>query len=449
MLPPELLSMVCNHVPKKGLKTLRLVCKSYGQAAVSHVFDEIFMSFNMADLRIAKLVVIRFKQYIRTLVFSSVYYRVVPDGDFELHFQDAFPDDESTVHSDFAYQRYRDIRKKQQETLRSGACQTYLAFALSTMPRLKKIILTDWRSSRSMSTESMLRYDSRHIPFCPAEDCWLDAHEHFDFAPIRQSGLERTGPLNPWTTILLALSATSTYVPEITMETIKETEYVDYKALDASAFRLPPLALCEAKLCFAALTKLRLSLTIDPGNFTSGGRTSCVHRNLPKLLRAAVNLECLAIEVYGWDTVTGGTSSFNSILGRCKFLRLRSLILAFFDSTEQELLRLLKYSTDLAQLTLDGHTLTSGSWAGLINKLRAKFSLSDVELDQLFGGFAEPCEDTEFLDRGGTVEKFFLGKGPNPFTKEAIQRYEDERKSGRTLYQVAEGYRSRYHRFHK
>ena len=54
------------------------------------------MSFNMADLRIAKLVVLRFKHYIRTLVFSSVYYRAVPDGDFELHFQDAFPDDEST-----------------------------------------------------------------------------------------------------------------------------------------------------------------------------------------------------------------------------------------------------------------------------------------------------------------------------------------------------------------
>lgn len=97
-----------------------------------------------------------------------------------------------------------------------------------------------------MSTESMLMCDSRHIPFCPAEDCGLDANKYFDFGPIRQSRLERTGPLNPWTTILLALSATSTCLLEITMETVKETEYVDYKALDASVFRLSTLALCEA-----------------------------------------------------------------------------------------------------------------------------------------------------------------------------------------------------------
>ncbi|KAL2051944.1 hypothetical protein ABVK25_007859 [Lepraria finkii] len=92
----------------------------------------------------------------------------------------------------------------------------------------------------------MLMYDSRHIPFCSAEDCGLDANKYFDFAPIRQSRFERTGPLNPWTTILLALSATNTYVPKITVETVKETEYVNYKALDTSVFRLSPLALCEA-----------------------------------------------------------------------------------------------------------------------------------------------------------------------------------------------------------
>ena len=131
-----------------------------------------------------------------------------------------------------------------------------------------------------------------------------------------------------------------------------------------------------------------------------------------------------------------------------QFPKLKSLILAL-TLPSKSLLQLLKYSTDLARLNLDGRTLTSGSWAGFINKLRAKFSLSDVELNQFFGGFAEPCQNTEFLDRDDTVEKFFLGKGPNLFTKEAIQRYEDERKSGGIVYQVAEGYRSCYYRFHK
>lgn len=73
MLPPEISSLLCGFLPKQGLKQVRQVSKTWEQAAVPYLFDEIFISQNMADFRIAKLVILQFKYYIRTLVLSSVY----------------------------------------------------------------------------------------------------------------------------------------------------------------------------------------------------------------------------------------------------------------------------------------------------------------------------------------------------------------------------------------
>lgn len=63
------------------------------------------MSLNMADLHIAKLAVHRFKQYIRILVFSSVYYLELKRKNFVEHFEEAFDTDADTaiVHYDYAF----------------------------------------------------------------------------------------------------------------------------------------------------------------------------------------------------------------------------------------------------------------------------------------------------------------------------------------------------------
>ena len=72
ILPPEILSLVCGFLPRQVLKQMRPVSRQLERVAVPYLFDQIFMSLKMADLRIAKLVILHSKQYIRTLVFSSV-----------------------------------------------------------------------------------------------------------------------------------------------------------------------------------------------------------------------------------------------------------------------------------------------------------------------------------------------------------------------------------------
>ena len=71
ILPPEILSLVCGFLPNR-VKQMHQVSRTWGRAAVPYLSDRIFLSLKMADLRIAKLVILHSEQYIRTLVFSSV-----------------------------------------------------------------------------------------------------------------------------------------------------------------------------------------------------------------------------------------------------------------------------------------------------------------------------------------------------------------------------------------
>ena len=54
-----------------ALFNVRLVCKSFEQAANPLLFDQVYVSNTRADLKIANLTVLCFGRYIRTLVFRS------------------------------------------------------------------------------------------------------------------------------------------------------------------------------------------------------------------------------------------------------------------------------------------------------------------------------------------------------------------------------------------
>lgn len=419
MLPPEILSVVCGCVPKPALKNLRQVCKAYEQAATPYLFDEIFLSFNATDLRIAKLFVIRFKQYISKLTFSSNYYKDLDESDFIEAYQNYDgmgddPDAEATL-ATYAFRLHCETRKMQKETLQSGTCPAYLSFVLANTPNLQKIVLTDKLSSRSMSLSSL----EDHLPWplktCPEEGCDL-FFEHLGCS--RDSGFARKGIDNPWRTILLGLIATNSTVKELTMER-QECEL----PTNSAAFNLSPPELRDAKLCFGALTKLHLSLAIENMKYTSNGESYFVHRNVAKLLRAARNLRCLSVLPVVEDSAVE-YPSIRAVLGRCEFPSLTSLILVFFNSSEADLRRILKRSRKLEQLTTQGHTLTSGSWALLANWAKTSLPLKSVSFNQLYGGFEEPWEDIEYTDYFGDVESFFNKQGINPFDAQNLRRNE-------------------------
>ena len=359
MLPPEILIFVSGLLRKEDLKRVRQVSKIWERAAVPYLFDEIFISQDLADFRIAKLVILHFKHYIRTLVFSSVYYIRVNRESFDesCSCMYNFCNDTDTVngHSDHAFSIHRVMRKNQQENLGNGSTSAYLSFALISLPKISKIILTDTSSSRSMPHQSLQVYQSRRLKACPYKWCDRTAADHLP-PVVRESGFHRKDSTNPWRLVLSALPATNANVRELTMEP-RDMEL----GTRTAAFSMSSGNLGQAKLCFQILTKIRFTLIIDDERFSDHVPMRFFHQNIAKLLSSAVNLQSLLLDI---DDQAGiirpGYSTLREILGQCKFPKLRSLILAFFSSSDEELLRVLKDFTDLQHITMDGHDLVKG-----------------------------------------------------------------------------------------
>ena len=421
LLPPEILSLVCGFLPKQVLKQVHQVSKIWERAAVPYLFDEIFISQDLADFRIAKLVILHFKHYIRTLVISSVYYTRMYRETFDRNFHCNLGNDVGTDngHSDYAFTIYRIMLKNQQENLTNGSSMAYLFFALTSLPKIGKIILTDTSSSRSMPHQSLQVYQSRRLKACPFRKCDRTLVDHLPPATY-QSGFSRKGSTNPWRLVLSALSATNANVSELTMEP---------RDMDSStrtaAFSMSPGNLGQAKLCFQILTKIRFSLISDDGRFSNHIDIRHVHQNVAKLLGSAVNLQSLSLDLNDEDYAVRHDSTLREILGRCKYPKLRSLILGYFSSSDEDLLRFLKNSTDLQQITMEWHHLIKGSWMRVADWMRASLpQLKHAELSELYGGFDEPFESMKYCDPYEDVGNFLFAHGENPFTKKALEKHQ-------------------------
>ena len=444
ILPPEILSLVCGFLCKQDLKQVRQVSTTWERAAVQYLFDQIFMSLNATDLRIAKLVILQFKQYIRTLVFSSLYYLNLDREDFDVELENelGINYDTDIGHTNHAFKLYRIARKNQRESLKSGLCSAYLSFALTSSPRIQKIVLTDSPSSRSMSRESLQVFEPRQWKECPVKACILKDTEHFPTA-VLQSGLSCKGSANPWRLILQALSVTNSSVSELAM--VPEDSET---TVNTSAFSISPGELSQAKLCFHTLTKLRLNFAWNPKRLSSDVDFVHIHRTVPKLLRCAVNLEHLALVAHD-DPRTDEFENFplQGVLADCKFPQLKSLILGFFQFTEVELRRLLTYSKKIEHLILECPILKEGSWVQIVEWARASLPcLKNAELNQLYGGFDDPWADTEYMDYYGHIKDFLFAQGENPFTTKALAEY-DAKIMGRDMGN-RESYVDIYHEYH-
>ena len=425
MLPPELLSLVCGFLPKQALKQVRQVSKTWERAAVPHLFDQVFMSLQMADLLIAKLVIHHFKQYIRVLVFSSVCYREMVREEFVQNFDRAFDTDPDTaiVHSAYAFKLYRTAQKDQQKHLQTGLVSAYLSFALTSCPNVRKIILTDSRSSRSMSWKSLQVFEPRRSKNCPVKRCDLNGAKHFP-ERLRWSGFTLAGSPNPWRLILQALSVTDSNISELTMlPEDRETMVTTF------AFSMTSGELKQVKLRFQTLTKIRLLFAWNPESIAAGTYT-----NVAKLLSCAVNLEHLALAGIDDEAEDDCRCPLQGSLGGCAFPKLKSLILGFFEFSEAELLRLLTPSKGLQHLTIECPVLKQGSWMRIADWVRASLpSLRKAHLNQLYGGFEDPWATMGYFDVYGHVGDFVFGQGENPFTAKALAKYHADLQRGREM----------------
>ena len=76
--PSEILGLTFCHVAKEDLKSIRLVCKAFEQAALPFLFDEVYLSTNLTDLEVAHLTVTHFIASIGKAIISTVYKLSTP-----------------------------------------------------------------------------------------------------------------------------------------------------------------------------------------------------------------------------------------------------------------------------------------------------------------------------------------------------------------------------------
>ena len=70
--PLEVLGLTFCHVAKEDLKSIRLVCKAFEQAAFPFLFDEVYLFTNRTYLKVAHLTITNFKASIRKAIISTV-----------------------------------------------------------------------------------------------------------------------------------------------------------------------------------------------------------------------------------------------------------------------------------------------------------------------------------------------------------------------------------------
>lgn len=256
ILPPEILDMVCGSLPKYDLKQVRQVSKDMGTSCGPLPLRSDLYVFQHGRSLHRKACCPPIQAIHPNFGVSFVYYLAMDRESFDEVFDEELGVEVDTdiSHSDHAIELYCITRKNQKENLESGLSSAYLSFALPSCPSIRKIVLTDSSSSRSMSRESLQVFEPRRSKDCPIEACVLEDTEHFPLR-VRQSGFACQGSPNPWRLILQSLSVTNSSVGKLTI--VPE----DYEtSVGTSAFSMSPGELSQAKLYFHALTKIRLAL---------------------------------------------------------------------------------------------------------------------------------------------------------------------------------------------
>ena len=156
-----------------------------------------------------------------------------------------------------------------------------------------------------------------------------------------------------------------------------------------------------------------------------------MEKHIAQTLSAATKLKVLCINAH-WDKNhsryrPGRPTKFQEILGECQFPQLRSLILQGFTSTERELVRFLRGSSYLQQLTFRCHKLEGkDNWESCTNEIKIALpTLEHISVDGLLSNYNDHSlpYHTHYCSRTDIQGFFFQGKA-NPFTCEQIR---DER----------------------
>lgn len=321
---------------------------------------------------------------------------------------------------------YCKARSENLEIMEGGELLTNLGVILSKSPNIRKMILTDYGNDDAFDYNERYTHDPwKQEALCPFLECKLSVSEHISFH-IRPRPPYTNKP-NPLHLAMLAISAAKSLITEL--EILHNGEH---PFLAKDSFLMTARQSCHFNLSVQHLTKLRMRI----GKFNA--QDTHPDSVVSKALSVAVNLESLFIDAEEPIAKSDFDSLIvmSSVLGDCRFPKLRSLILKYMVSRENELLDFLTASPYLKHLTLDAFELVDVSWEVLVERIRSAVQLESVMLKRLCGEFSDSLINLTLIDyiiddsictnHHRLVENFFLQGGENPFTVEAMNLWYGE-----------------------
>ena len=421
------------------LKDARFICKSFDQAAVPFLFDEVIIAASDLDLDNAELVASRFGFYIKTITLSSVECQNLTRREFFARgrrSKQRWYQRNTTFeyHLEHAFIAYKKAQRGILEINRGGELLARLSLILSKLPNIRKMILTNCGDIHPH------RLRQREDDLCPFKVCNLFASDHDSFH-VHPTLAKTITPI-PLHLAVLAISTAKVSIRELA---IYDGYSYNHSVLSIdSSFKGTARQSRGLSLQLQSLTKLRLRFGVknpdkerpNPADLTLNGGLSL-----------AVNLQSLFIE---GDYLAAPTdlTMFRIVLQDCEFPKLRSLILKMVDFEEDEILGFLETSPCLEHMMLEWFTLTVGSWENMVEGIRSALRLKSVLLDNIRGG-SPTFEDSKVYSKDHhLIENFFLRNGGNPFTEKAMDLWTGEDRA--TKWRACEDvdFEDRYQMFH-
>ena len=414
---PEILQYIFRHLENRSLFNVRLACKSFEEAASPFLFDQIYISSFRTDLEVAKLTVLRFGRYIRTLVFALNYldYLVQQFRD-SLRQKSCSNDIEppSCFHQSLknACDRYIGRHAEWREVNKSGELLSHLCFFLGKMPRLETIKITTSPLFGYKSRESLQLPGAESACSGPARILYNEA---LGFEPWHrwQNAVSVEDGTDAWRHLMHALSTTKSYVKHIALH-----QPYGNLPISCTVFQMSQAQALDWGECFRCLTTLRLTLCTwyQDSTYDAG-----IQEKLSSALAAASNLEQLTL-----DSESREWLFFEHFLRGCRFPKLISLDLSHIDVAEEQLVDFLGSSPSLENLSLYMVSLSQGSWERVVGWIRLSLQLHCVCFRHISGESPHPDEGDEIPGvLVEQIEEFILFGGENPFTEGKTQVCQD------------------------
>ncbi|KAI9700844.1 MAG: hypothetical protein M1836_002213 [Candelina mexicana] len=422
-VPTELLIEIFKYLPRKDIKSTRLVCKEFQYASSQFLIDRVYLSGQTKQIE-ALTAVSRhpiFRNYVREIVYDAahfdkrltdrrVYEQVLWRGQTSYDESlKAAPLSDGLRSLNRGWEQYKSCFEEQERVLRTDEDIRCLNEALPHMPNVYLYTITDdaWGGSgNSIHSNQDRRYS---IPLPPDFEMTMLKPSHWpcvddlvpsDHSPLWYRGFE--------VFCRVACLDIGKKIRSLRIDPANSRSGISHHALN-----LPPEELDRAKLAFEALTSLELC--INTHNVEEDWVTTMRTGTISELSSAARNLEKLWLRFDARCRWLMG--DFPKVTGSQRWPKLRSVALCLMDMHERELVEFLcRHVPTIEVLDLQYVEISEGTWNTVLEEIRQEMKRWPLVLKEIPHFMVlDRIQDNLDEHLNEDVFRFLRYGGQNPF----------------------------------